>query len=74
MLKASSERRYLSKSGLVILTMVLLAVLAVDYLRTSVWLEPQPGTLTDISNVKTLRAQFNRDAGMIRLVIFVVPT
>lgn len=30
--------------------------------------------LTDIDSIETLRAQFNRDAGLIRLVVFLVPT
>ena len=74
MIKESSGNRYLSKSGLVVLILLLLTAFAVDYLGTSARHELAPGTLTDIGNIETLRSQFNHDAGQIRLIILMSPT
>jgi hypothetical protein len=37
-------------------------------------LAPQQEPLTDIQDVETLRAEFNRDAGRTRLILLVSPT
>ncbi len=74
MIKDSSENRYLSKGGLVVLIVLVVAVFAADYFRITAWLEPAQGKLTDIVNIETLREQFNHDAGNIRLIIIVAPT
>ena len=74
MIKDSSKNRYLSKSGLAVLIVLLTFAFAIDYVRTSAWLAPAQEKLTDISNIETLREQFNRDAGNIRLIIIVAPT
>jgi hypothetical protein len=74
MIKENSENRYLSKNGLFVLIILLVTLFAVDYFRTTAWLEPTQSKLTDIVNIETLREHFNRDVGNIRLIIIVAPT
>ena len=57
--------------ALIILIVVL--ILGV-YLETRPRLAPGQTPLTDIQNIDTLRAQFNRDVGQTRLIILVSPT
>ena len=74
MIKEPVKSQYLSKSGWGVLIVLLMAAFAIDHRRTSARLEPDAGTLTNIVNIETLRQQFNRDAGNVRLIILVAPT
>jgi hypothetical protein len=70
----SPVHRSMSRLGL----LVLLGILSGAFLAAHAMAQPQLASgqnpLTDIKNIKTLRAQFNRDTGMTRLIILVVPT
>jgi hypothetical protein len=74
MIKESAVNRSLSKRGLLVLIGILASAFWVTYVTTQPQLEPGQKPLTDLNNIETLRRQFNRDAGMIRLVILVAPT
>jgi hypothetical protein len=55
--------------------LVLLAVLLLGlYFETRPRLVPGQQPLTDIQNIDTLRAQFNKDTGKTRLIILASPT
>ena len=73
-IKESSINRSLSKRGLLVLVGIVASAFWFMHVLTKPQLAPGQKPLTDISNIKTLRAQFNLDVGKIRLVIFVVPT
>ena len=65
--------KFLSKRTIVLLV-VLFAIGLATYLVTQPRLAPGQAPLADISNIETLRAQFNQDVGKTRLVILVSPT
>ena len=62
-------KRDLSKRSKFVLIILLATVLLGIYLETRPRLEPGQAPLTDIQNIETLRAQFNRDVGETRLII-----
>jgi len=64
----------MSKRGMLVLLAIVASAFWVMHVMTEPQLAPGQKPLTDIKDIKTLRAQFNRDVGKIRLVIFVVPT
>ncbi|HEX9388598.1 MAG TPA: hypothetical protein VF918_19900 [Anaerolineales bacterium] len=66
--------RFLSKRNILILTVFLAAILLAIYFEIQPRIAPGQAPLTDISNIETLRTQFNRDAGKTRLIILVSPT
>ncbi len=66
--------RSLSKSGQFILIALVIAAFWVIDLMTQPQLVPGQKPLTDINDIETLRAQFNRDSGKTRLIILVSPT
>jgi len=66
--------RFLSKRNILILTVFLAAILLAIYFEIQPRFAPGQAPLTDISNIETLRTQFNRDAGKTRLIILVSPT
>ncbi len=66
--------RFLTKRNILILTVFLAAILLAIYFETRPRIAPGQAPLTDISNIETLRTQFNRDAGQTRLIILVSPT
>ena len=67
-------KRFLSKRNIFILTVFLAAIFLAIYFGTRPRLSPGQAPLTDISDIETLRAQFNQDTGKIRLILLVAPT
>ena len=74
MLKEAHQNRYWSKRGLLVLLGILVRAFWVMHVVAQPQLTPGLKSLTDIQNIKTLRAQFNQDVGKIRLIMLVVPT
>ena len=74
MVKESSGSRYGSRRGSVILLVIVASALWFVHAIAQPQLAPGQIPLTDIQSIKTLRTQFNHDAGDIRLIILVVPT
>ena len=66
--------KFLSKQSVFVVLVLLAAVLLGVYMQTRSRLAPGQEPLTDIQNVETLRAQFNKDVGTTRLIILVSPT
>ena len=66
--------KFLSKRSIVMLFVFLGTLLLGVYIQTRPRLVPGQKPLTDIQNIETLRAQFNKDAGKTRLIILVSPT
>jgi len=66
--------RFLSKRNIFSLAVLLAGILLVIYFETRPRLAPGQTPLANISNIETLRTQFNRDAGKTRLIILVSPT
>jgi hypothetical protein len=66
--------RFLSRRSIVVLLILLGTLLLGVYIQTRPRLAPGQKPLTDIQNIATLRAQFNKDAGKTRLIILVSPT
>lgn len=66
--------RFLSKSAILILAILLAGILLAIYFETRPRLAPGQAPLADISSIETLRTQFNQDAGKTRLIILVSPT
>jgi hypothetical protein len=66
--------RFLSKSSLFALAVLVSGVFLAIYFETRPRLAPWQEPLTDIQNIETLRAQFNRNVGETRLIILVSPT
>ena len=63
-----------SKPSRFVLLVIIAAALWVIYCTAGGQLAPGQKSLTDIQNIETLRAQFNRDVGQTRLIILVSPT
>jgi hypothetical protein len=66
--------KFLSKRSIVVFLVLLGTLLLGVYVQTRPRLAPGQKPLTDIQNIETLRAQFNKDAGKARLIILVSPT
>jgi len=66
--------KFLSKRSIVALLILVATLLLGVYIATRPRLAPGQKPLTDIQNIETLRAQFNKDAGKTRLIILVSPT
>jgi hypothetical protein len=66
--------RSLSKRNIFVLVVLLVGIVLAIYLETRPRLAPGQAPLADISNIETLRTQFNQDVGKTRLVILVSPT
>jgi len=73
-IKESPTNRSFSKRGLFVLIAILVSAFWVIYLMTQPQLAPGQEPLTDINDIETLRAQFNRDVGNPRLILLVSPT
>jgi hypothetical protein len=73
-IKESPADHYLSKRGRLVLLGIFVSLFWVMHVTTQPQLAQGQDPLTDIRNIKTLRAQFNRDDGLVRLVILVAPT
>ncbi len=67
-------RTFLSKRGIFVVIVLLVAVMLGIYLETRPRIAPGQEPLTDIQNIETLRMQFNQDAGKTRLILLVSPT
>ncbi len=67
-------KRLLSKRSLLALAVLLASVFLAVYLDTRPRLAPGQAPLADLENIETLRTQFNRDTGQVRLIILVSPT
>jgi hypothetical protein len=67
-------RKFLSKRGIIAIAVLLAATVLGIYVQTRPRLAPGQKPLTDIQNIDTLRAQFNKDAGKTRLIVLVSPT
>ena len=66
--------RSLSKRTIFILVVLLVGIVLAIYLETRPRLAPGQAPLANISNIETLRTQFNQDVGKTRLIILVSPT
>ncbi len=66
--------RSLSKRTIFILVVLLVGIVLAIYVETRPRLAPGQASLADISNIETLRTQFNQDVGKTRLIILVSPT
>jgi xanthine/uracil permease len=66
--------RFFSKRNILILAVLLAGMVLAIYMEAWPRLAPGQAPLTDISNIETLRTQFNQDAGQTRLIILVSPT
>ncbi len=66
--------RFLSKRSIFALVILVAALSLGIYFETRPRLAPGQAPLGDISNIETLRTQFNRDVGQTRLIILVSPT
>jgi len=66
--------RFLSKRNIFILAVLLATISFAIYFATQPRLAPGQAPLIDISNIETLRTQFNQDAGKTRLIVLVSPT
>jgi hypothetical protein len=66
--------KFLSKRSIAVLLVLLATLFLGVYIQTRPRLAPGQKPLTDIQNIETLRAQFNKDAGKTRLIILVSPT
>jgi hypothetical protein len=64
----------LSKRNLLAFAALLMSVLLVIHFKPQSQLTAAQKPLTDIQNIETLRAQFNRDAGKTRLIMLLSPT
>lgn len=73
-IKEFPGNRSLSKRSRLVFVGLFVSLFWVMHIMTQPQLAHGKNSLTDIRNIKTLRAQFNRDAGLIRLVILVAPT
>jgi hypothetical protein len=66
--------RFLSKRSILALAFILASIFLVVYVEIRPRLAPGQAPLADISNIETLRTQFNQDAGKTRLILLVSPT
>lgn len=66
--------RFLSKRNILILAVLLASLVLAIYFETRPRLAPGQAPPADISNIETLRTQFNQDVGKTRLIILVSPT
>jgi len=66
--------RFLTKRNVFALAVLLAAILLAIYNETRPRIAPGQAPLTDISNIETLRTQFNRDVGQTRLILLLSPT
>ncbi len=66
--------KFLSTRGVFVVIILVATVLLGVYIETRPRLASGQKPITDIQNIETLRAQFNKDAGKTRLIILVSPT
>jgi hypothetical protein len=63
-----------SKRSIIAILVLLATVVLGVYIQTRPRLAPGQEPLTDIQNIETLRAKFNKDVGKTRLILLVSPT
>ncbi len=73
-IKEPAPNRTFSKGGIIVLIVLLTSTLFAIYLVSQPQLVSGQKPLTDIQNIETLRVQFNRDSGKVRLILIVSPT
>ena len=73
-IKESHMTPFLSKRNLLALAALLIGILLVVCFESQPQVAPAQGPLTEIQSIETLRAQFNHDAGKIRLIMLLSPT
>jgi len=73
-IKEVHMKRFLSKRNIFAAAALLVGILLAVYLKAGPRLAPGQAPMTDIESIETLQAQFNRDAGRVRLIILVSPT
>jgi hypothetical protein len=66
--------KFLSKRSIFVVLILIAAVSLGVYIQTRPRLAPGQEPLTDIQNIETLRAQFNKDVGKTRLILVLSPT
>lgn len=66
--------QFLSRRNMFVVLILIAAVLLGVYIQIRPRLAPGQEPLTDIQNIETLRAQFNKDVGKTRLILLVSPT
>ena len=66
--------KFPSKRSIIVILVLLATVVLGVYIQTRPRLAPGQEPLTDIQNIETLRAQFNKDEGKTRLILLVSPT
>jgi hypothetical protein len=63
-----------SKRSLIVVVILVAAILIGVYIENRPRIAPGQEPLTDIQNIETLRAQFNKDVGKTRLIVLLSPT
>ena len=66
--------RTLSKRSILVLIILVATIFLGIYVETRPRIAPGQAPLTDLQDMGTLRAQFNRDVGKTRLILLVSPT
>jgi hypothetical protein len=66
--------KFLPKRSIFVVLVLLATILLSIYVETRPRIAPGQEPLTDIQNIESLSAQFNKDAGKTRLIILVSPT
>jgi hypothetical protein len=66
--------RFLTKRSVFALAVLLAVIFLSIYIETRPRIAPGQEPLTDITNIETLRTQFNRDEGHVRLILLASPT
>lgn len=66
--------KFLSKRSILVILVLLAALLIGIYFETRPRLAPRQEPLRDITDIETLRTQFNQDAGKTRLILLASPT
>ena len=66
--------KFLSKRSTFVILVLLSTVLFGIYVQTRPQLLPGQEPLTDIKHIETVRTQFNKDVGKVRLILLAAPT
>jgi hypothetical protein len=66
--------RFLTKRNVFVLIVLLAGIFLSMYIETRPRIAPGQEPLTDITNIETLRTQFNRHEGHVRLILLASPT
>jgi hypothetical protein len=66
--------KFLTKRNVFALAVLLAVIFLSIYIETRPRIAPGQKPLTDITNIETLRTQFNRDEGHVRVILLASPT